>query len=460
MTQAAGTTTTTKEVKKLDQGVIRKRTPEGVRGGWQARLELGVQPAQRCTACGHRAWLDHGRLKACPACGAEDLENVRERRQKSKCGFATKKAAQAWLEGVRVDRREGKYRPLDAADMRMALSEYLTDVWLPFVETQVKPSTALSYRMHCEVYIIPNLGSIRLQDLTPEMVDAFYRDLLETGKTRSKGGLSPRTIRHTHAVLHAALDYWVRKRRLPWNAATLAEPPAANAKPEMQSWTADQRRAFLRATKDDRLHGLWVLLSTLGMRRGEALGLRWEDVRFWGEVIRDEAGAPVLDEEGHEVTRERGSIAIRRNRVSVGGKATEGMPKTGRARVVPLTPSCIAALRGQTAQQLSDSDKWGDAWQDTGYIYTTEGGLPLHPERATKLFYEAVDAAKVPRIRLHDLRHTAATLARQAGVPIEVVSRWLGHQSTEMTHDIYSHVLPEMNDDAVARVEASVTGRS
>ena len=443
--------------KKARQGTIRKRTAPDVRGGWEARAELGLQPAQRCLACGHRQWLDHGRQKACSSCGGE-LKDIRERRQVTKGSFATKKDAQAWLDGVRVARREGKYRPSDAADARLTLAEYATEIWLPFIETQVKPSTACSYRMYCTAYILPNLGSTRLQDLSPEAIEAFYRELLENGRKRG-GGLNPRTVRNCAAVLHAMLDYWVRKRRLQWNAADLAEPPALKSKPEMKSWTMAERRSFLEATRDDRLHCLWVLLSTMGMRRGEALGLKWEDVRFWTEVVRDQAGEPKLDDDGRELTLERGSLSIRRNRLEVGGKVIEGLPKTGRARVVPLPPSCIAALREQAARQARDAKQWKEAWQDTTYVFTIESGQPIHPQQVSRLFRQAIEPAAVPKIRLHDLRHTAATLARQAGVPIEVISQWLGHSSTAMTFNIYSHVLPEMQDDALARVEAALSGR-
>jgi integrase len=443
---------------KAKQGTLRKRTAPDVRGGWEARAELGIQPGQRCLACGQSLWLDRGRFKACPTCGGE-LKDIRKRRQVTKGSFATKKDAQAWLDDVRVARREGKYRPIDAADARLTLAKYAVDIWLPFIETQVKPSTAHSYQMYCTAYILPRLGSTRLQDLSPEAIEAFYHDLLENGRVKEAGGLNPRSVRNCAAVLHAMLDYWVRKRRLQWNAADLAQPPALKAKPEMKSWTMAERRAFLEATKDDRLHGLWVLLSTLGMRRGEALGFKWEDVRFWQEVVRDETGQPKRDDDGHELTVERGSISIRRNRVAVGGRIIEGMPKTGRARVVPLPPSCIAALREQAARQARDAEQWKEAWQDTAYVFTTESGQPIHPQRVSVHFREAVGLAAVPKIRLHDLRHTAATLARQAGVPIEVISQWLGHSSTAMTFNIYSHVLPEMQDDALARVEAALRGR-
>jgi len=442
---------------KAKQGTIRKRTPPDVRGGWEARAELGIQPAQKCLGCGRRTWLDHGRLKVCPTCGGE-LESVRERRQVTKGSFATKKDAQAWLDGVRVARREGRYRPIGASDARLTVAD-LTESWLEFIETQVKPSTAHSYQMYCAAYIVPRLGSVRLQDLSPEAIEAFYHDLLENGRVKGEGGLKARSVRHCAAALHALLAYGVRKRLLQLNPADLAEPPALKDKPEMQSFTMGQRRAFLEATRDDRQHCLWVLLSTMGMRRGEALGLKWEDVRFWTEVLRDGAGQPRLDDGGREITVERGSVTIRRNRVVVGGATIEGLPKTGKARVVPLTASCIAALREQAALQARDAEQWKNAWQDTGYLFTNESGQPVHPQRVTRHFLEAIERAAVPKIRLHDLRHTAATLARQAGVPIEVISQWLGHSTTAMTFNIYSHVMPEMQDDALDRVEAAMSGR-
>ena len=212
---------------KAKQGTIRKRTPPDVRGGWEARAELGIQPAQKCLACGRRRWIDHRRLKGCPTCGGE-LQTVQERRQVTKGSFATKKDAQAWLDGVRVARREGRYRPIGASDARLTVAD-LTDSWLEFIETQVKPSTARSYQMYCAAYIVPRLGSVRLQDLSPEAIEAFYHDLLENGRIRGGGGLKARSVRHCAAALHALLAYGVRKRLLQLNPADLAEPPARDA---------------------------------------------------------------------------------------------------------------------------------------------------------------------------------------------------------------------------------------
>ena len=297
---------------------------------------MGLQPAQKCLACGHRLWLDHGRQKACPTCGGE-LENVRERRQVTKGSFATKKDAQAWLDGVRVARREGKYRPSDAADARLTLAEYLTDIWLPFIETQVKPSTALQLpHVLRRPTSCPTSARRGCRTSPPRPSRPSTATCSRTAGQRRRRPEPANGASLCTPFFTPPLDYWVRKRRLQWNAADLAEPPAVKSKPEMKSWTMAQRRSFLEATRDDRLHCLWVLLSTMGLRRGEALGLKWEDVRFWTEVVRDETGQPKLDDDGHELTVERGSVSIRRNRIEVGGKAIEGLPKTGRARVVPL----------------------------------------------------------------------------------------------------------------------------
>jgi len=119
----------------------------------------------------------------------------------------------------------------------------------------------------------------------------------------------------------------------------------------------------------------------------------------------------------------------------------------------------ILGFREEAAVGRRDAEQWKDAWQYTSYVFTIESGQPIHPQQVSRLFRQAIAPATVPKIRLHDLRHTAATLARQAGVPIEVISQWLGHSSTAMTFNIYSHVLPEMQDDALARVEAALSGR-
>lgn len=207
----------------------------------------------------------------------------------------------------------------------------------------------------------------------------------------------------------------------------------------MKVWSAEQLAAFLASTSDDRLHELWYTAAFTGLRRGELLGLRWSDVTWSDEYGRS------------------GRLRIRRGLVPVDGKATISSPKTeAGARDVAIDPDTVLALRRQAARQLDDHDRWGDAWQDTDYCFTIANGQPLHPERATKLFREAIEQAKLPRIRLHDLRHTHATLGLEAGIPVKVISQRLGHSSTRITQDVYQHVLREVQEDAAVQIAALV----
>ncbi len=128
-------------------------------------------------------------------------------------------------------------------------------------------------------------------------------------------------------------------------------------------------------------------------------------------------------------------------------------PKTeAGGRDVAIDPDTVLALRRQAARQLDDHDHWGDAWEDTSYVFTIENGQPLHPERVTKLFRAAIEQAKLPRIRFHDLRHTHATLGLEAGIPVKVISQRLGHSSTRITQDVYQHVLREQQEAAAAQI--------
>jgi integrase len=195
-------------------------------------------------------------------------------------------------------------------------------------------------------------------------------------------------------------------------------------------------RAFLAATRDDRLAPLWRLLAMTGMRRGEALGLKWSDVDFAG-----------------------GRVSIQRSRVLAGGAVLEHPPKTraGR-RAVPLDAATLAKLKAWKTQQSAERLAWGPAWVGAGWIFTRDDGQPLHPGLVTKRFGEAVAVARVPRIRLHDLRHTSATLALAAGVHAKVVQERLGHATISQTLDTYSHTTPSLHEGAAAQLAAIVDG--
>jgi integrase len=234
--------------------------------------------------------------------------------------------------------------------------------------------------------------------------------------------------------LHRALSKAVAWHLIGHNPSDGAEH-AKVSRPEMNTWSGEEITLFLKMTEGDRLGPLWRLQVTSGLRRGEALALRWSDVDL-----------------------ENGRLAIRRSRTQAGYKVVEVGTKTGRDRSVSIARSMVAALRRQAEQQAADASEWKAAWIDSGYVFTREDGSPWHPDRITKLFGEAVKAAGLAVIRLHDLRHSYATLALRAGVHPKVVQEALGHATIAMTMDTYSHAIPAMQESAAELVAALVDG--
>jgi integrase len=414
------------------RGSLRHR---GQPGSWEFRLELGEQPAQRCETCNKRFWLDRKPLAVCPTCGGELLDVV-DRRERTQSGFRTQKAAQAALDKAKVAVLQGDY----VEPSKLTVRDYL-ELWLPTLEATLRPATLRSYRDRCHNHIAPRIGGIPLQKLSPDAIGAMYADLLREGRQKRDGATGPlagATVRLTHVVLHKALKDAVKRGRLIRNPADAVDPPrgTTGAQNALHVWTGEQVGAFLAATHDDRNHALWRLLATTGMRRGEALGLCWSDVDL-----------------------EAGRLSVRRALITVGYKPLVSETKTGRSRrSIALDPETVEALKAQAARQLAEQQEWGEAWTDSGYCFTDESGQALHPDRTSGAFNTAVRAAMLPRIRLHDLRHTWATLALQAGIHPKVVSERLGHATISITLDTYSHAIPAMQESAAALVAALIDG--
>jgi len=223
------------------------------------------------------------------------------------------------------------------------------------------------------------------------------------------------------------------------NVADLSDPPKP-MKTEMSTWSAQQVQGFLSYVKAHRLYPCFLLLLTTGMRRGELCGLRWEGIDF-----------------------ETKRISIRRSRVVVGySNVVNSEPKTARGRrIVPLDPAVVDVLRGYRARQLQERLAWGAGYQgDGGIVFTHEDGAALHPDQISNAFERLTQAAELPRIRLHDLRHTYATLALQSGVPLWAVSDILGHASLAITSNVYRHAIPPVFEEAAGKVAGLMLGRS
>jgi len=273
-------------------------------------------------------------------------------------------------------------------------------------------------------------GRTQLVNITPARLNAFYTELLGSGRRASDGGLSPKTVRNVHSMLHKALTDAVRWGHLSRNPVSLAAPPKPT-RPEMKVWSPEQLRAFVESTRSDRLAAAWLLLVTTGMRRGEVLGLAWEHVDFINAHLAVVQSLSVVNY--HDVRLVQ--------------------PKTSKGRrSIALDPTTIAALQAHRQRQLEERLQWGEAWKPSDLVFTRENGTMIHPQRMTSWFEQLARDAKLPKIRLHDLRHSYATAALAAGVPAKVVSERLGHASVMITLDTYSHVLPSMQEDAAHSV--------
>ncbi len=307
------------------------------------------------------------------------------------------------------------------------LSAFL-DNWLAgSVKGSVKPSTYESYERVIRCHLKPGLGRRKLKALAPDHVQALYGSKLDAG-------LAPGTVRLIHAVLSRALDQAVRWGTLPRNVCKATTPPQPDSE-EIKPLNAEQARRLLEAARGDRLEALYVLAVTAGLRIGELLGLRWEDMDEGGRVLR-----------------------VRRTKSQAKSGPTFTVPKNGKGRSIRLTRQAVEALKAHKAAQNAERLGIGDLWEDHGLVFCTHGGRPLdfHNLRATS-FKTLLKRAGLPHIRFHDLRHTCATLLLSRGHHPKLVQELLGHSSVALTLDRYSHVLPGMGDQTAAAMEAALT---
>lgn len=366
-----------------------------------------------------------------------DVGNAGERKQRRGRGFATRKAAQAELTRLLGTLEQGTY----VVPSRQSLGVFLIETWLPAIEHTVKPSTFDSYRRNVRLHLAGrSIGKRPMQLVEPSDINALYALLLRgDGEHRA---LSARSVSYVGTILHRALRDAVRWQALTRNAADAADPPRTAERQEMQVWSGAQLHAFLSHVEGDRLAGAWWLLANTGMRRGEALGLRWSDLD--------------LDAGTARITRTLITTAVQR-RDDPG--YSWGTPKTAKGRrTVALDPTTVAALRTHRARQSQERLALGAGWDDQDLVVTGPAGGPIHPKTVSYLFTRAAAAAGLPPIRLHDLRHTHATLALRAGIHPRIVQERLGHANVSITLDTYSHVDVAMQAAAALQVAALITG--
>jgi integrase len=326
----------------------------------------------------------------------------------------TRQEVAAKLSKALADRESGL--TFDAGSL--TVGDYLARWLSDSVKGTVRFSTFERHEQIVRRHIRPALGQVKLKSLVPAHVRGLISEKLNIG-------LAPATVRKIHSTLHKALSQAVADGLIPRNAADVKSPrPAPD---EMRPLSETEARTFLETARGDRFEPLYVLAITAGLRRGELLGLRWEDADL-----------------------ERGTLRVGRALVREGGRHTLGETKSRRGRRrVNLTPRTVSVLKAHRKRQLEERIKLTGLFEDHGLIFATSVGTPVNPENLVKRsFKPLLTRAGLPEIRFHDLRHTCATLLLGRGVHPKLVQELLGHATIAMTLDTYSHYLPSMGDAA------------
>lgn len=315
--------------------------------------------------------------------------------------------------------RDGQTSPRLRLRVRgSSTGEYL-EQWLAG-KRSLRPSSWSSYEHHVSAYLIPHLGRIPLGELRPGHIEEMYRSIEERNVTRSRP-VSISTLHRVHATLMSAMNTAARRGLIPVNPAATVELPRPDRQ-EAVVWSQKEARRFLAEATGDRWYLVYRVLLVAGLRRGEVLGLRWDDVDM-----------------------EAGLLRVDQQLVLVNGKTVAGPPKSRSGhRTVALDPDTIDLLA-----QVHNSDR-------TGYVFCAEDGGPLDPAAVSRHFSVLCRQVGVPVIRLHDLRHTSASLGLAAGESLFEVSRRLGHSSIRITADTYSHTCPDASRRAAERLAAAL----
>jgi len=431
-------------------------------GGWYVKIELDPDPA------------------------------TGQRRQKWHSGYRTRKEA----ERARVDLLSKLDRGEYVAPTQLTVADFLTD-WLVAIRPTVRPSTYESYDRNIRNHVITRIGSARLARVDGGVLNTLYAQLLAEGRRRpsrsglgyspvviaraqqlreqgvsltetaerirdelaeaghitkdtlasllrrakakdrtnsTDPGLDPRTVTYIHTILHRAFKDAVRWGRLARNPADAADPPRSGQKSAGEAWDAVTLRRFLEESQaeGDRLYPLWVLLATTGMRRGEAIGLRWSDLGL-----------------------EAGRARVVQTIIQIRSQVQVSEPKTAQGRrPIKLDAATVAVLRSHRSRMAQERLLVGPDFNGLGLVFHQPDGSWLHPDAVSGAFLRRVRRYDLPRLTLHGLRHTWATLALEQGIHPRVVQERLGHSTIAITLGIYSHVSPTLHDEAAELVAA------
>lgn len=305
---------------------------------------------------------------------------------------------------------------------RYTLSQFL-DMWLHEVVSQGRESTYQAYQQRLVAHVIPRIGHVPIVRLTPQHVHRMMLDSAETG-------LAARTVRELRNVLRAALNVALKWGYVERNVAALTEPPKVK-KFQAQSLDDEQALALVRHVRGHRLEALFILTLTLGLRRGEVLGLMWDDIDLDGAAL--------------QIRRQLQELRGRRSLVELKTESS--------LRTLAIPQFIVRSLREHRTRQIEQRLSAGSRWQEIGLVFPSEIGTPFGPRNLNREYYPIRDALGLGSLRFHDLRHSAGTILRIVGVELKIVQRILGHANYQTTADIYSPVIPKEMRDAAHQLD-------
>ena len=316
-----------------------------------------------------------------------------------------------------------------AAGRAPTVGEWLEHWLVTIAARKVRPSTLVRYRQLVVNQLVPGVGHHRLDRLQPEHVEKLYADLQD-------GGLSPASVVHAHRVLSRALKVAMQRGKVARNVCTLVDAPSVHHE-EVRPLSGQDARRVLESATGRRNAARWSVALALGLRQGEALGLAWDAVDL-----------------------DAGTLTVRQALQRQPGKGLVFVQPKSRAgrRTIALPSQLRDALRAHRTAQVAERIAAGSGWVDLDLVFAQENGRPLDPRSDHRAWRSLLAEAKVPPARLHDARHTAASLLLQQGVPARVVMEVLGHSQISLTLGTYSHVVPELAQDAARRMGEALWG--
>jgi integrase len=350
-----------------------------------------------------------------------------QRKRKWHSFKGTKREAQVECARLISDMKADRY----LEPHKTTLAQYL-ERWLEHMRSQVAPKTLARYSDLARKNISPLLGSVLLIKLRPAQISEAYTKALAQGRRDGNGGLSPQTVTHMHRVLKQALGQAVKWELLNRNPCDAVDPPKTTRAP-MQTYDLNETAALIEAMRPTRMFVPALLAVLCGMRRGEVTALRWRNVDL-----------------------EVGRLSVMESAEQIGSTVRYKQPKNGKGRTLALPRFLVAELKAHRARQAEELLKVGERLSDETFVVAQADGSPLQPDSITQDWFRKIEGTSLPRIRFHDLRHAHATHMLASGVNPKVASERLGHSRIGITLDLYSHVLPGMQEDAVERVDAAL----